>query len=239
MIIDAAALDFQALGRQVRACTDDELIIENCRGQRFIAAGRSTGTVTLRGTAGNALGAYLDGATLVVQGNAQDATGDTMNAGEIIVHGSAGDAPGYAMRGGRILIQGNAGYRAGIHMKAYKERVPVMVIGGRAGSFLGEYQAGGRIVVLGLGEEGPIVGNFCGTGMHGGVMYLRTKVLPPQLPAQVSAHVATDEDKEVIKGDIEAYCAHFGGDAGAMLADDYYVLLPDTKNPYKRHYVHN
>mgnify|MGYP002508363490 CR=1 FL=1 len=44
----------------------------------------------------------------------------------------------------------NAGYRAGIHMKAYKDKVPVMVIGGTAGSFLGEYQAGGVIVVLGL-----------------------------------------------------------------------------------------
>ena len=39
-----------------------------------------------------------------------------------------------------------------------------MVIGGRAGSFLGEYQAGGVIVVLGLTEsEKPIVGSF----LHG------------------------------------------------------------------------
>lgn len=35
-------------------------------------------------------------------------------------------------------------------MKAYEEKVPVMVIGGSVGSFLGEYQAGGRIIVLGL-----------------------------------------------------------------------------------------
>lgn len=35
------------------------------------------------------------------------------------------------------------------HMKEYKEKVPVLVIGGRTGSFLGEYQAGGIIVVLG------------------------------------------------------------------------------------------
>lgn len=61
-------------------------------------------------------------------------------------------------------------------MKAYKEKKPVMVIGGRAGSFLGEYQAGGYIVVLGIdiGEK-PIVGNFPCTGMHGGKMFLRVK----------------------------------------------------------------
>ena len=34
-----------------------------------------------------------------------------------------------------IFVKGNAGYRAGIHMKAYKEKKPIMVIGGRAGSY--------------------------------------------------------------------------------------------------------
>ena len=53
-------------------------------------------------------------------------------------------------------------------MKAYEEKVPVMVIGGCAGSFLGEYQAGGVIVVLGIDSHAKkIVGNFPGTGMHG------------------------------------------------------------------------
>lgn len=58
-----------------------------------------------------------------------------MNSGKIYVHGSCGDATGYAMRGGRILIEGNSGYRTGIHMKAYKDKLPVIVIGGAAGSF--------------------------------------------------------------------------------------------------------
>ena len=66
-----------------------------------------------------------------------------MNDGTIIVHGSIGDAAGYAMRGGEIFVRGSAGYRAGVHMKAYEDKLPVMVIGGCAGSFLGEYQAGG------------------------------------------------------------------------------------------------
>lgn len=92
-----------------------------------------------------------------------------MNEGKIVIHGNIGDAAGYAMRGGRIFVKNNAGYRAGIHMKAYKEKVPVMVIGGTAGSFLGEYQAGGVIVVLGLEtEQEKIVGFFPCTGMHGG-----------------------------------------------------------------------
>ena len=144
-------------------------------GQRYIGAGQSEGTIILNEVPGNALGAYLDGANIIVNCSAQDATGDTMNAGEITIHGSTGDAAGYAMRGGAIYVQGDAGYRAGIHMKEYKEKVPVLVIGGRTGSFLGEYQAGGIIVVLGIGsEDRQPVGNFCGTGMHGGRIYLRT-----------------------------------------------------------------
>lgn len=70
-----------------------------------------------------------------------------------MIHGSAGDAAGYAMRGGKIYVRDHAGYRAGIHMKEYKKKVPIMIIGGCAGSFLGEYQAGGILIVLGLQED--------------------------------------------------------------------------------------
>jgi len=95
-------------------------------------------------------------------GNAQDATGDTMNDGTIYIHGNSGDVCGYAMRGGKIFIRDNAGYRTGIHMKQYKEKKPVIVIGGTAGSFLGEYLAGGIIIVLGLNSEDTVpVGDFC------------------------------------------------------------------------------
>ena len=119
------------------------------------------------------------GTEIDVYGNVQEATGDTMNGGAIYIHGSAGDATGYAMRGGKILIQGDTGYRAGVHMKEYKDKIPAIVVGGVAGSFLGEYQAGGVIVVLGLHRENqPIAGYFCGTGMHGGKIYLRSDTLP-------------------------------------------------------------
>ena len=174
MLINASSLSYQALNEAIRK-GGIECRIEGCLGQRFIAAGMDSRRISIDGIPGNALGAYLNGANIEVNGNAQDAVGDTMNAGTIVVHGNVGDAAGYAMRGGAIYIQGNAGYRAGVHMKAYGDRLPMIVIGGRAGSFLGEYQAGGVIVVLGLhaGEQ-PIVGNFPCTGMHGGKVFLRS-----------------------------------------------------------------
>lgn len=86
-----------------------------------------------------------------------------MNDGAIIIHGNSGDTTGYAMRSGEIYVQGNAGYRVGIHMKSYQDMFPTIVIGGKVGDFLGEYQAGGIIIVLGIGVEGCPVGHFCGT----------------------------------------------------------------------------
>ena len=144
------------------------------------------------------------------------------------------------MRGGAIFIEKDAGYRCGIHMKEYGDKVPKIVIGGRCGSFLGEYQAGGVILVLGLGFEDTCpVGNFCGTGMHGGKIFLRTGCLPPDLPTQVAARRAAEADKETIRPLVEEYCAHFGGDAQALLGGDYFLLTPNSQNPYRQLYVHN
>ncbi|HAN21398.1 MAG: glutamate synthase [Clostridiales bacterium GWF2_36_10] len=212
----------------------------SCMGERYLGCGSKGEEIILNGTPGNALGAYLDGSNIVVNGNAQDAMGDTMNAGSITVHGGTGDACGYAMRGGEIYVRDSVGYRAGIHMKAYKEKLPVLVIGGRAGSFLGEYQAGGLIIVLGLGFEGKgVVGYFCGTGMHGGKIYLRTDTEPQDLPEQVMVSEATEEDMQAIDRYINSYCDKFNVEKSVIENSKFYVLTPNTKNPYKRLYCYN
>ena len=240
MNINAESLDFQALNATIRETGEKEIVIDHCMGQRYIGAGLSDRQILIHGTPGNALGAYMDGSTITVLGNTQDATGDTMNEGSIIIHGSAGDATGYAMRGGRILVQKDTGYRAGIHMKAYKDKVPVLVMGGRAGSFLGEYQAGGLIIVLNIGggDKAP-VGYFCGTGMHGGKIFLCCKEAPADLPPQVCASPASPEDLELIRPHVQAYCDAFGGDCEQLLSRDFIVLTPNTSSPYKRLYTAN
>ncbi|MGN1083939.1 MAG: glutamate synthase [Lachnospiraceae bacterium] len=237
--IDAANLNFDVLNRKVRDSAED-CSITGCLGQRFIASGMGEKKIDITGTPGNALGAYLNGAAITVFGNAQDAVGDTMNDGEIIIHGNIGDAAGYAMRGGRIFVKGNAGYRAGIHMKEYKEKLPVMVIGGRCGSFLGEYQAGGIIIVLGLQNDGKsIVGNFPCTGMHGGKMFLRSDCKGIEFPKNVTAAPATGEDLAAIEGYITEFCELFGFAKEQVLGAPFTVITPDSKNPYKQMYVAN
>lgn len=234
--IDAKGLCFEDLNERIRNTDDAEILLANVNGQRYIGAGADEGVkIEIEGTAGNAVGAYLNGARINILGNAQDALGDTMNGGLIVVHGRAGDGCGYAMRGGEIYVEGEIGYRAGIHMKEYEDKKPVLVIGESAGSFLGEYQAGGVIVVLGIGCGGKSsIGNFCGTGMHGGVMYIRSDEPLKNLPEQVLCERA---DANEIEEYIENYCRYFGKDAKDFTGAAFYKLTPNTKNPYKQLYV--
>ena len=216
MRIDANGMHYSDLDRAVRESGESEVVIDSCVGQRYIAAGLSGKTVTINGTPGNALGAYLNGATVIVNGNA------------------------HAMRGGKIFVRGNAGYRCGIHMKAYGENKPAIVIGGRAGSFLGEYQAGGTIVVLGDHDDGKsIIGNFCGTGMHGGEMYIRCETLPGRLPAQVCAKRLDRFPRGEIEQLVSAWCDTFGKDREKYLDSTCYRLTPNSENPYRQMYTAN
>jgi len=234
----AQYMDFKELNEQIKAA-GEFVHIEDCYGQRFIGSGLKGKTLAINGTPGNALGAYLDGAIIEVRGNAQDATGDTMNDGKIIIHGDAGDALGYAMRGGSIFVKGNAGYRTGIHMKEYKDKKPQIIIGGSAGSFLGEYVAGGLIVVLGIGASGAPVGNFTGTGMHGGKIFIRTDKELAALPAQVTVDEATKDELREIEPVIGEFAKHFDMDVKSLLKGRFLVLRPNAKNPYKQLYTSN
>ena len=236
--LSAGYTDFKELNEQIRTATED-ICIDECFGQRFIGSGIKGRTITINGTPGNALGAYLDGGVIEVKGNAQDAVGDTMNDGKIIIHGNAGDALGYAMRGGKIFVRNNSGYRTGIHMKEYKDKKPVIVIGGKVGSFLGEYLAGGLIVVLGIGAENVPVGNFTGTGMHGGKIFIRTDKELTNLPHQVLVEIATEDDLREITSHLTEFAEHFSIDAATLMKNKFYVLKPNTKNPYKQLYVAN
>lgn len=238
MLINVAGLEFDSINKKLRE-SEGSVTLKGCLGQRFIASGMKDKKIIIDGIPGNALGAYLNGASITVNGNAQDAVGDTMNDGEIIVHGNIGDAAGYAMRGGKIYVKGNAGYRAGIHMKEYKDKIPFMIIGGSSGSFLGEYQAGGIIIVLGLDTDGKLVSNFPCTGMHGGKVYFRGEPQKSAFPNNICLRKATEEDMNCIMEQITEYAEIFGIDKEKILSMPFTVATPDSKNPYKQMYVAN
>ncbi|MCL7393380.1 MAG: hypothetical protein LZ169_00920 [Thaumarchaeota archaeon] len=238
--INAANMHYRDLNLLLKTHSNlaKRINIYNVYGQRYIGTGlRNNVEIHVYGTPGNDLAAFMDGPTIYVHGNAQDGVGNTMNSGKVVVYGCAGDVVGYAMRGGRIFIRDDAGYRVGIHMKEYGEQKPVIVIGGTAQDFLGEYMAGGILVVLGLtlshGETHKA--KFVGTGMHGGIIYIRGQVTHVGKEAKITE--LEENDVALLKPIIEEFCSYFNFNIDEVLAGEFKKIVPLSTRPYGKLYT--
>ncbi len=180
--------------------SDKEMVVEGVNGTRFIGMGVSFGKtagtkkVIVKGYPGNCLANLNDGGIFEVFGSVADDLADTMTDGKVIVHGNAGDVAGQALQGGRLFVRGSVGNRAAIQMREFRERRPYFIIGETAGDYLGEYMAGGRVVVLNLSRRERPVGDYIGTGMVGGKIFIRGNVRASQvgllpLPADVLGYL--------------------------------------------------
>ena len=125
-------------------------------------------------------------------------------------------------------------------MKEYGDKKPTVVIGGTAQDFLGEYMAGGVLIVLGLslGENELHTANFIGTGMHGGVIYIRGKVEDHQLGKEVSQLEIDDDDRGILRKYVDKFANYFGYDARNILSAEFTKLLPLSHRPYGRLYAY-
>jgi glutamate synthase domain-containing protein 3 len=242
--IDATGVLTRELNARLREATDNgikKIELRNIYGQRYIGTDLGKAVeIEIFGTPGNDLGSFMDGPKIIVRGNAQDGCGNTMNDGEIIVHGHAGDITGLAARGGKIFIRDGVGYRAAIHMKEYGDKKPVLVVGGTAQDFLGEYMAGGILIILGLNlKEGETHrANYIGTGMHGGVIYLRGSIADFQLGKEVGVAELDENDRLNLEIYVGEFASHFGYNAKEILKHKFIKLFPLYLRPYGRLYTY-
>jgi len=242
--VDAQGLPYRDLNARLEALARNgaEVIrVRNVLGQRYLGTGLQYPVrLVIEGVPGQDLGAFMDGPQVEVLGHAQDGCGNTMNSGSIVIHGSAGDVVGLSMRGGRILIRDHVGYRTGIHMKEYEDVRPLIVIGATAQHFLGEYMAGGTLIVLGRGlaPGEPHPSRYIGTGMHGGTIYLRGTVDPTSVAREVGIAEITAEDLWTVHQHVEAYAEAFGLDPAALLDRPFVKAVPRTNRPYGRLYAY-
>ena len=236
MNLDTSGQHYKKVNQDIHAALEagnHQLILQNVRGQRYIGCGLGSQVrLTINGVPGNDLASFMNGARIEVMGNAQDAVGNTMNAGLVLVHGAAGDIVGYGMRGGRIYIEGDVGYRAGIHMKAFEDNFPVVVVGGSAQDYFGEYMAGGVLVVLNREDRESPVGHFVGTGMHGGMIFIRGRVDDWQVGAEVGFSKPSDEEWEYLEGIIADYYKELELDPRSFGPDEFSKLYPKSARPY-------
>lgn len=240
--INAQGTYYRELNQKVREAVDKgekDIVLRNVNGQYYIGDGlRGPVNITIEGVPGNDLAAFMDGPVIRIKANAQDNIGNTMNSGKVIVEGSAGDVLGYGMRGGKLHVRGNVGYRVGIHMKGTKKQSPTIVVGGTAGDFFGEYMAGGVLVLLGLEVDGPLVGDYLGTGMHGGAIYIRGEVDKSICGAEVGILELDDDDHKVLKDALTDYCKDFDLKLEDIMKKGFRKLVPVSLRPYGNMYAY-
>ncbi len=244
MIIEAGLTRYEKVNEDIKKCLEkrNKVTVKDVNGQRYIGCALDAGkTVEVYGTAGNDLACYLNGGKVIVHGNCQEAVGNTMNGGEIIVYGHSGDALGYGMRDGQIYVRDNVACRGGIHMKEFENMKPVLVIGKNAGSFLGEYMAGGTIVLLGLGlKRGEkLFASHCASGMHGGKIFVRGNFSKDNLSNNIKVTNLDDDDQKELEMYVKKYCKFFDADFKEVMAKPFKKLVPATSRPYANLYTPN
>lgn len=243
--IDCQSIYYRNVNEAIRSAFADgakTVKLLNVNGQRYIGTGiRGKGLrIEVHGTPGQDMAMLMDGPTVEVFANAQDGVGNTMNAGQVTIHGDAGDVMGYGMRGGRVFVKGDVGYRVGIHMKAYEDLRPTLVCGGNARDFFGEYMAGGLLILLGMNSkvEGPIVGGYLGTGMHGGEIYVRGTVEPWQCGKECGVFEATPAEMEALRPVLSEYCEAFSMDVDEVMSQPFTRIVPISHRPYGKLYAY-
>jgi len=162
---------------------------------RHGAEGLARGTIdiTLRGTAGQSLGAFMpSGIALHLEGDANDYVGKGLSGGDITIRPAraaafephrnviAGNVIGYGATSGTMFISGVVGERFLVRNSG-----ATAIVEG-VGDHALEYMTGGTAVILGD------TGRNLGAGMSGGVAYVRSLA-----PARVNAEALSSGELEL------------------------------------------
>lgn len=181
--------------------------------------------VTLTGSAGQSLGAFLPrGVTLDLVGDANDYVGKGLSGGRIIVRPDpdagfgeehageqviAGNVIAYGATGGEVFLRGQVGERFCVRNSG-----ALAVVEG-VGDHAFEYMTGGQAVVL-----GPCGRNLA-AGMSGGVAYV-LDLEPDQVnDAMVYLQIPTAEDLAWLKDVVTRHHDHTGSTVAACLLGDW------------------
>jgi len=206
--------------------------------RRYAAEGLPDDTidVTLTGSAGQSLGAFLPpGITLRLLGDANDYVGKGLSGGRIVVrpdHASvlsgardviAGNVIGYGATSGEIYLRGVVGERFGVRNSG-----ATLVVEG-VGDHACEYMTGGTVLILGR------TGRNVGAGMSGGHAYvldLRTEAVNQAAlrSGELELKPLGPDDVATVERLLRTHYAETGSPrAGELLAE-----LPDSLTRFTR-----
>jgi glutamate synthase domain-containing protein 3 len=94
--------------------------------------------------------------------------------------------------------------------------------------------AGGVILVLGLNlsESERCKARFVGTGMHGGVIYVRDDIL--ELGEGTKTMAVGKRDSRVIESLVREFCGYFGFDFEKVMSTKFRKIVPVSRSHMKR-----
>ncbi len=186
--------------------------------------------VTLTGSAGQSLGAFLPrGITIRLLGDANDYVGKGLSGGRIVVrpdHASvlsgardviAGNVIGYGATAGEIYLRGVVGERFGVRNSG-----ATLVVEG-VGDHACEYMTGGTVVVLGK------TGRNVGAGMSGGYAYVLD--LRPEAVNQAAlkgGELALRPLDDEAAATVEALLRRHHAETGSPRAGELLADLPES-----------
>ena len=176
--------------------------------------------IRARGFGGQAFGfALVAGMELALEGYANDSVAAAMSGGVLSVRPPAhsidaapslvGNAAGYGATAGKLFVAGRSGQRLGVRNSG------AVIVTEGAGKYAFEYMTGGTGVVL--GEIGAVVGS----GMTGGVLWLRGETRSRLHSASVAIDPASSEDLLGLRLLIEEHQRRTGSTLAAELLRDW------------------
>ncbi|MDX6273991.1 MAG: glutamate synthase large chain, partial [Frankiales bacterium] len=192
--------------------------------RRYGEAGLPDGTidVTLTGSAGQSLGAFLpSGISLRLEGDANDYVGKGLSGGRVVVRphrdaGATGDGDViagnvllYGATSGELFVRGVVGERF-----AVRNSGALGVVEG-VGDHGCEYMTGGRVVVLGR------TGRNFAAGMSGGVAYVLDLALQRVNREMVDLEPLDADDDAFLRDTVARHAAHTGSTVATSLLADW------------------
>lgn len=169
-------------------------------------------------------GSYSNGdGTLELFGSMQDNCFEASSLARVLCHGNASMMLGNAFQGRQFFVRGSVDSRAFQQLRPKDGHTPVAIVGETAGQYLGKMMSGGVIMALGLQHLGredvdtPIVGEFVGTGMVGGRIFVRGHLIDDYIKCPPS------------RRDVISVCADLKAQ-GVITDSDLHEIRHDTLN---------
>ncbi len=196
--------------------------------RRYGGAGLPDGTVdiTLRGSAGQSLGAFIPaGLTLRLFGDSNDYVGKGISGGRVIVRPDikspfashenviAGNVIGYGATSGQIMIRGIVGERFCVRNSG-----AIAVVEG-IGDHGCEYMTGGTVIVLGS------IGRNFAAGMSGGRAFVLDLVSAQVNTDMVDILAVPDDQRDLLKSLIMEFADNTDSIIASKLLSDWDVSI--------------